>query len=196
MEEMFDIEKLKSELPELPQAKRSRYKSEYGIKDEDIESYVVDIELGSWFEEVAKELKDKGKIKIASNYITSDYIGIKKSNEKANLPSILNFTELINMLADGQISSRTAKDILSIIVIEDSSPMKIATEKDLIQKNDEGALKEIVQKVIDANPQVIATYKGGKEKLLGWFVGQTMRASQGKANPAMLNELVKKKLDA
>ncbi len=187
----FDIEKLKSELPELPQTKRARYKSEYGIKDEDIESYVVDIELGKWFEQVAKELKDKEKIKVASNYITSDYIGIKKSNEKANLPSVSNFTELINMLTDGQISSRTAKDILAMIVIEDASPMKIATEKDLIQKNDEGALKEIVQKVIDANPQVITTYKGGKENALMSLVGQIMKETKGSANPGLVQKLLK-----
>ncbi len=190
----FDMQKLKSELPELPQAKRLRYKNEYGIKDEDIESYIVDITLGSWFEEVAKVLKDKEKIKTASNYITSDYIGIKKSNESASLPSTSNFVELINMVTDGQISSRAAKDILAMIVIENDSPMKIATEKDLIQKNDEGALKEIVERVIDANPQVIATYKGGKENALMSLVGQIMKETKGSANPALVQKILKELL--
>ncbi len=187
----FDIEKLKSELPELPQTKRIRYKNEYGIKDEDIESYIIDLELANWFENVAKELKDKEKIKTGSNYVTSDYLGLKKSNDSVKLPKPENFAELITMVTDGQISSRAAKDILAMIVVNDYSPMEIATEKDLIQKNDEGALKEIVQKVIDANPQVIATYKGGKENALMSLVGQIMKETKGSANPGLVQKLLK-----
>ena len=130
----FDIEKLKSELPELPQTKRIRYKNEYGIKDEDIESYIIDLELANWFENVAKELKDKEKIKTGSNYVTSDYLGLKKSNDSVKLPKPENFAELITMVTDGQISSRAAKDILAMIVVNDYSPMEIATEKDLNMK--------------------------------------------------------------
>lgn len=187
----FDIEKLKSELPELPQTKRVRYKNEYGIKDEDIESYIIDLGLANWFENVAKELKDKEKIKTGSNYVTSDYLGLKKSNDSVKLPKPENFAELITMVTDGQISSRAAKDILAMIVVNDYSPMKIATEKDLIQKNDEGALKEIVQKIIDANPQVIATYKGGKENALMSLVGQIMKETKGSANPGLVQKLLK-----
>ena len=187
----FDIEKLKSELPALPQTKRIRYKNEYGIKDEDIESYIIDLELANWFENVAKELKDKEKIKTGSNYVTSDYLGLKKSNDSVKLPKPENFAELITMVTDGQISSRAAKDILAMIVVNDYSPMEIATEKDLIQKNDEGALKEIVQKVIDANPQVIATYKGGKENALMSLVGQIMKETKGSANPGLVQKLLK-----
>ena len=81
LHEGFDLEKLKKELPELPEAKRARYKKDFGIKDEDIEVYINDIKLGAWFEEVAKILNDKEKkIKIASNYITTDFIGIKIVN--------------------------------------------------------------------------------------------------------------------
>ncbi len=187
----FDIEKLKKELPELPAAKRARYKNDYGIKDEDVEVYLVDSNLGTWFESVAKILNDKEKIKTASNYITSDYLGIKKSNDEARLPQPENFSELINMVTGGNISSRVAKDILAMIVISDESPMKIATEKDLIQKNDEGALKEIVQKVIDSNPEVVATYKGGKENALMSLVGQIMKETKGSANPAIVQKLLK-----
>ena len=194
LSEVFDIEKLKSELPELPVTKRNRYKSEYGIKDEDIESYIVDTELGSWFESVAKILKDKEKIKTASNYITSDYLGIKKSNAEAKLPSVENFAELINMVTEAQISSRAAKDILAMIVIEDASPAKIAEEEDLIQKNDEGALKEIAQRIIDANPQVVATYRGGKENALMSLVGQIMKETKGSANPALVQKILKELL--
>ncbi len=190
----FDIEKMRAELPELPDAKRARYRNDYGIKDEDIESYVDDIELSKWFEGVAKILNDKEKIKTASNYITSDYLGLKKSNPEIKLPKVENFAELITMFTDGVISSRAAKDILAMIVVEDGSPMKIATEKDLIQKNDEGALKEIAQKIIDANPTVVATYKSGKENALMALVGQIMKETKGSANPALVQKVLKELL--
>ncbi len=187
----FDIKKLKSELPELPVAKRSRYKSEFGIKDEDVESYIIDQELGLWFESVAKILSNKDKIKTASNYITSDYLGLKKADNSIKLPSANNFAELITMAVDGQISSRAAKDILAMIVVEDASPMTIAKEKNLIQSNDEGALKDIVQKVIDSNPEVVKTYKGGKENALMSLVGQIMKETKGSANPSIVQKLLK-----
>jgi len=187
-------DKLRNELPELPEARRNRYKNDYGIKDEDIESYIVDKELGDWFERVASSLKDKTKIKVASNYITSDYLGLKKINMEVRLPRIENFVELINMVADGKVSSRGAKDILAMIVVNDESPMKIAEGKGLIQNHDEGALKEIIQKVIDANPAVVATYKGGKENALMSLVGQVMKESKGSANPALVQKILKELL--
>ncbi|MDQ5971774.1 MAG: aspartyl-tRNA(Asn)/glutamyl-tRNA(Gln) amidotransferase subunit [Patescibacteria group bacterium] len=190
----FDIEKMRAELPELPNAKRARYKNDYGIKDEDIESYIDDMELSKWFENVAGILKDKSKIQTASNYITSDYLGLQKSNKEVRLPKFENFVELINMVSDGVLSSRGAKDILAMIVITDESPMKIATEKDLIQKNDEGALKEIAQKIIDQNPTVVATYKGGKENALMSLVGQIMKETKGSANPALVQKILKELL--
>lgn len=191
LSKLFDIESLKNNLPELPEAKRSRYRNDYGIKDEDIESYVTDHELGLWFEDIAKILNDKEKVKTASNYITSDYLGLKKNNENIKMPSAENFAELISMAVEGKISSRGAKDILAMIVVNDESPMKIAEEKNLIQQNDEGALKEIVQKVIDANPQVVATFKGGKENALMSLVGQIMKETKGSANPALVQKLLR-----
>jgi len=205
LSKIFDIEKMRSELPELPEVRRNRYRNDYGIKDEDIESYILDQELGSWFEEVANALKDKdpegkitsngaGKIKTASNYITSDYLGLKKINMEVRLPSIKNFAELIEMVSDNKVSSRGAKDILAMIVINDESPAKIAEEKGLIQKNDEGELKEIVGKVIDANPAVVAIYKGGKENAIMSLVGQIMKETKGSANPALVQKLLKELL--
>jgi len=194
LSKIFDIEKMRSELPELPEEKRIRFRNDYGIKDEDIESYMTDQELGDWFEKVAELLKDKNKIKVASNYITSDYLGIKKTNLGAELPSVENFAELINMVSDGKISSRGAKDILAIIAIKDDSPMKIAEEKGFIQNHDEGVLKEIVQKVIDSNPSVVAIYKGGKENAIMSLVGQIMKESKGSANPSLVQKLLKELL--
>ncbi len=194
LSKIFNIEELKSSLPELPTAKRIRYANDYGIKTVDIETFITNIELGIWFEKIASLLKDKEKVQVATNYITSDYLGIKKSNPEAELPSPENFAELIDMITKGDISSRTAKDILAMIVIKDESPRKIAEEKDLIQKNDEGSLKEIVQKVIDANPEIITIYKGGKENALMSLVGQVMKASNGSANPALVQKLLKELL--
>ncbi|MDD5721296.1 MAG: Asp-tRNA(Asn)/Glu-tRNA(Gln) amidotransferase subunit GatB [Candidatus Pacebacteria bacterium] len=194
LHEAFNLEQIKKELPELPSGKRSRYKSDFGIKDEDIEVYINDPALGFWFEEVAKILVDKNKIKTASNYITSDYIGIKKSNAEARLPQVNNFVELINLVTENKISSRVAKDILAMIVIKDESPLKIATEKNLIQSNDEGALKIIIEKIINENPEVVATYKAGKENAIMSLVGKIIKESNGSANPQIVIKLLKELL--
>jgi aspartyl-tRNA(Asn)/glutamyl-tRNA(Gln) amidotransferase subunit B len=191
LSKIFDIEKLRAKLPELPNAKRERYAHDYGLKEQDIESYLADIELAQWFEDIAQILKDTEKVQTASNYITSDFLGLQKTNPDVQRPEAKHFAELITMTAEGTINSRTAKDILAMIVIEDASPLKIAEEKGLLQKNDEGALKEMVQKVIDANPQVVATYKGGKENALMSLVGQVMKESKGSANPALVQKLLK-----
>ena len=130
------------------------------------------------------------KTKIASNYITSDYLGLKKTNLDIKFPNAENFAELINLVSENKISSRAAKDILAMIVLKDESPLKIATEKDLLQKNDEGALKEIAQKIIDANPKVVADYKKGKEPALMSLVGQIMKETKGSANPQIAKQII------
>ena len=106
------------------------------------------------------------------------------------MPSAKNFAELISLVADNKISSRAAKDILAMIVTEDESPLKIATDRDLLQKNDEGVLKEIAQKIIDANPKVVADYKGGKENALMSLVGQIMKETKGSANPQVAKQIL------
>lgn len=191
LSEIFNTEELRKNLPELPQAKRIRYENDYGIKKEDIESYITDQELGSWFEKVATILNDKDKIKTASNYITSDFLGLKKINPDIKIPRENNFAELIQMIFDNKVSSRAAKNILAIITTEDASPMKIAEEKDLLQKNDEGALKEIIQKIIDNNKEVVETYKAGKENAIMSLVGQVMKETKGSANPQIALKLLK-----
>ena len=194
LHEAFDLVKIKADLMELPEAKRARYKNDFGIKDEDIEVYINDAELGAWFEEVAKILGEKNKISTASNYITTDYLGLKKNSAEVGLPQAVNFAELIALVAEEKISSRGAKDILAMIVVADESPMKIATEKNLLQSNDEGALKELVQKTIEANPEVVATYKSGKENAIMSLVGKIIKESNGSANPQIIIKLLKEAL--
>ena len=191
LSQIFDIDDIKKNLPELPEEKRARYKNDYELKDEDIESYVTDRELGDWFEEVASKLIDKEKVRIASNYITSDFLGLKKTNLDIKLPKTSNFVELIEMISLNQISSRSAKDILAMIVVEDNSPMEIAKAKDLLQKNDEGQLKEVILKIIKDNPKVVETYKSGKENAIMSLVGQVMKETSGSANPQLALKLLK-----
>jgi aspartyl-tRNA(Asn)/glutamyl-tRNA(Gln) amidotransferase subunit B len=213
LHEAFDIEKMRAELPELPEEKRVRYREDFGIKDEDIESYITDTELAGWFEGVAKALQNKDKIKTASNYITNDMMGMLENTNSplpdpllgkereapvatgaGEVPSVENFVELVELVADGKISSRAAKDILAMIVVEDASPMQIAEEKDLLQKNDEGALKEIAQKIIDANKKVVADYKGGKETAIMSLVGAIMKETKGSANPKLAKKVLEELL--
>lgn len=194
LHEAFPLEKMKSELPELPVAKRARYKNDFGIKVEDIEVYINDPILAEWFEKVAGILKDKEKTKVASNYITSDYIGLKKGNPEIKLSSVENFAELISLVTESKISSRGAKDILAMIVLHDESPLKIATEKNILQSNDEGALKVIVEKIIGENSEVVAIYKGGKENAIMSLVGKIIKESNGSANPQIVIKLLKEML--
>lgn len=191
LHEAFDLDKIKTDLPELPGAKRIRYKIEYEIKNEDIESYINDSVMGIWFEKVAGILADKLKTQVASNYVTSDFVGLKKANKEIKLPSAENFAELVTLVYENKISSRAAKDILAMIVLADESPLKIATEKNLLQKNDEGELKGVVEKIISENPEVVATYKSGKENAIMSLVGKIIKETNGSANPQVVIKLLK-----
>jgi aspartyl-tRNA(Asn)/glutamyl-tRNA(Gln) amidotransferase subunit B len=205
LHEIFNSESLKKELPELPEAKRARYRTDFGIKDEDIETYINDPELGKWFEEITAVLKTQEKIKIASNYITSDFIGLRKNSafpDQVIFPKAVDFAEMISMVFDREISSRAAKDILTNIAIPISlggklygmTPRQIAESEGLLQKNDEGALKTIAEKVIADNPKVVDTYKAGKENALMSLVGIIMKETKGSANPQLAQKILKELL--
>ncbi|MFA6353521.1 MAG: Asp-tRNA(Asn)/Glu-tRNA(Gln) amidotransferase subunit GatB [Candidatus Paceibacterota bacterium] len=194
LHEAFDLEKMKKELPELPAEKRVRYQKDFVIKDEDIESYINDQVLGAWFEEIATILNNKELVKLASNYITSDYVGLKNSNPEIKLTKPENFAELIKMTKDGYISSRATKDIMGRIFIHDESPKKIAEENNLLQTHDEGELKKIVEKIISENPDVVAIYKAGKENAIMSLVGKIIKESNGSANPQIVIKLLKEML--
>jgi aspartyl-tRNA(Asn)/glutamyl-tRNA(Gln) amidotransferase subunit B len=193
LHEAFDLDKMKKELLELPEAKRVRYKKDFGIKDEDIEAYINDVTFSDLFEIVAKILKDKEKMKIASNYITSDLRSLEKSGVKIML-NPKNFAELIELIGDNKISSRAAKDILAMIVEKDESPLKIATKRGLFQTNDESSIKPIIEKIILENLEVVATYKSGKENAMMSLVGKVIKESKGSANPQMVIKLLKELL--
>ena len=194
LHEAFDLEKMKTELPKLPAEKRVRYQKDFGIKDEDIEVYINDLILGVYFEDVAKILNKKESIKILSNYLTSDYLGFKKNNPDIKLPSPKNFAELISLVSENKISSRATKDIFAMILIKDESPLKIATEKNLLQQSDENALKTIVEKIIKENSEVVNSYKNGKENVIMSLVGKIIKETNGSVNPQIVIKLLKEML--
>jgi len=195
LHEAFDLEEMKKNLSETPAQKRARYKNDYGIKDEDIEFYINNLLYSNFFELVVQNLKnDIETIKLASNYITSDIVGFVSAGGVL-LPAWLqtsneNFAKLIVMLKENKLSSRAGKDILKIMCTEGGDPMQIAIEKDLLQKNDTGALTEIAQKIIDANEKVVVDYKAGKEAALMSLVGQMMKETKGSANPQIAKNLL------
>lgn len=184
-------------LPELPSEKRTRYAHDFGIKTEDIEQYVTDHELGVFFEKVVTVLaNDKELVKLASNYITSDIVGLGTEVEHDALTHITpeTFGELIIMAKKGEVSSRGAKDILKTMVIGGGSPRAIAEKEGLFQKSDEGALLAIIKDVIVNNEKAVGEYRAGKENAVQFLVGQGMKASKGSANPGVLRELFLKEL--
>jgi len=202
----FAEAELRKEILELPQEKRQRYREQFNIKDEDIESFILDRELASFFEKVANNfVDDKDVIKIVSNYITSDLTGLTKSKniEQFGGPTsedlfggvvVENFVQLIQLVKDGEVSSRGAKDILTLMYTEGGTPKDIADKKGLFQQSDEGELQKIIDQVIGENQSVVDEYKQGKETALKFLVGQGMKISRGSANPTKISELLKKSL--
>lgn len=200
----YDEKILAKETPELPSEKRVRFARDYGIKAEDIELFVTEPVVGDFFERVVTDLAGKKESTVlASNYITSDLLGLMKKkygegkitqgfSELPFVPSL--FASLISMVEKGDISSRGAKDILSVMFTEGGSPEDIAQARGLKQKSDPAALKKIAQTIIENNPSVVAEYKAGKQNLLQFFVGQAMKASGGSANPAVLQGVFKELL--
>ncbi|HEY4499283.1 MAG TPA: Asp-tRNA(Asn)/Glu-tRNA(Gln) amidotransferase subunit GatB [Candidatus Paceibacterota bacterium] len=196
----FSRSYLEKELPEMPWQKRERLSTHFGLKKEDVELYVSDISLGAFFEEVSAILADAKKIQIASNYILSDLLGLRReSGEEREALSTLkikafDFAELINMVMADKISSRGAKDILKLMYESGGAPMRIAEEKKLFQQSNEGELAESVKKIITENPKVVAEYRAGKEAALQFLVGQGMKATKGSANPRLLKDIIVKLL--
>ncbi|TAN58088.1 Asp-tRNA(Asn)/Glu-tRNA(Gln) amidotransferase subunit GatB, partial [Patescibacteria group bacterium] len=194
----FSETNLRKELPELPWEKRERLKKEFGLKDEAIEIFTQDIVLGKFFESVVNNLeveppnafggstsKSTGIVLLASNYIISDLSGLMKeknisSGELKIEPK--DFAKLIKMAADGEISSRGAKDVLKIMFDEGGDPEEIVKEKGLAQTSDDSFIKNIAEEVIKNNPTVAEDYKKGKGNALQFLVGQGMKLSRGKAN--------------
>ena len=195
----FQPEELKKSLKELPSEKRERLKKSFGLKSEDVETYINNKEAGNFFDSVAKLLLQLGKeeggrrIKLASNYITSDLVGLSKNaGVEFSIGKVTpeTFAKLISITTEGALSSRGAKDTLKVMFEIGGDPEIIAKEKELIQKSDTEETKKLAEKIIEENPEAVKEYKSGKESLLQFFIGQGMKVTKGSINPEMLKSAI------
>ncbi len=187
-------EEIRSTLPELPMEKRERFIKEYGIPPYDAGVLTASRSLADYYEEAVRLC---GKPKIASNWVMGDFLAFLNEAkldvaESPVSPSAL--AELIGIMEDGTISGKIAKEVFDEMWKSGKNPKKIVEEKGLIQISDTGELEKIVEEVLAASSRQLEQYKSGKTQLFGFFVGQTMKATGGKANPKVVNELIKKKL--
>lgn len=188
------LEEIRSRQPEFKTEKMKRYKEEFGIPDYDIEILTDSKKLADIFEQTTAICNNPKKV---SNWLMVETMRIIKE-KSMNVSDIsfspANLAALIKLTDDGSINSSVAKEVFEKIFDEDIDPVKYVEENGLKQVNDEGALKKTVEDVIAANPQSVEDYRSGKEKAIGFLVGQTMKAMKGKANPAMVNDMLKELL--
>ena len=187
------VENIRASLPELPDAKKARFMKDYGLSPYDAGVLVAEKDTGAYYEAVAKGRDAK----LASNWVTGELFGRlnKAGTALADSPvSAAAVGELVDLIADNTISGRIAKDVFDAMFETGKGARAIVEEKGLKQITDTGAIEAAVDQIIAANADKAAQVKAGKEALLGWFVGQVMKATGGKANPAKVNELLRAKL--
>ena len=183
------IENIRKELPEMPESRKERYMNEIGLSEKDSNSITSSKFLSDLFEEAGKI---SGNYKAVCNWINSDIARIL--NEKEEDPEQIPFSakelaELVKLIDKGTISSSIAKKVLDELFENPRDPNKIIEEKGWVQISDESQIKEVVLKVLAENEQSVLDYKAGKDRALGYLVGQAMKQTKGKANPKMLNEM-------
>ncbi len=187
------INKIKDELVELPDAKKSRFVNQLGLTPYDAAVICENKEVADFFETAAHG-RDAKKV---ANWLMGDFFAMlkKKNLEIAQSPvSAENLGKLVDLITHDVISGKIAKDVFEIMAETSENPEKIVEEKGLKQVTDTSAIEAIIDSVIASNPDNVASYRAGKVNLLGWFVGQVIKRSQGKANPALVNKLLKEKL--
>ena len=187
------IQKIKSEIPELPDEKKKRFIDKFNLSSYEANILVSDKETSEYFEKVIKN----SDVKLSTNWITGELFALLNENDLGIAQSPIsaeNLSKLINLIKDGTISGKIAKTVFELMANGDQDPQKIVEEKGLKQQSDPKTLELLIDKVIAENPDKVKEYKSGKEKLFGFFVGQTMKVSDGKANPKLVNDILKKKL--
>lgn len=186
------VEALKAALPELPDTRRARYVA-MGLTPYDAHVLTLEKETAAFFDVVAKGRDAK----IAANWVTGDFFAaLNRLKRDITDPPVTaeDLGALLDLLADNTLSGKLAKEVFEIMIETGKSPGTIVEEKGLKQVTDTGAIEAVIDGVLVANADKVAEYKSGKDKLFGFFVGQTMKAMQGKGNPALVNEVLKKKL--
>jgi aspartyl-tRNA(Asn)/glutamyl-tRNA(Gln) amidotransferase subunit B len=186
------VDALKSGLPELPDDKRARFMRDYGLPGYDAGVLVLEKASADYFEAVAKGRDPK----TASNWVINELFGRLNKDGKSieTTPvSAEQLGEIIDLIKDGTISGKIAKDLFEIVYTEGGSPKALVEARGLKQVTDTGAIEKVIDEVMAANPDKVEQAKA-KPTLIGWFVGQVMKASGGKANPGAVNDLLKAKL--
>jgi aspartyl-tRNA(Asn)/glutamyl-tRNA(Gln) amidotransferase subunit B len=186
------VENLKGTLPELPDAKKARFIAEYGLSPYDASVLVAERDQADYFEAVAKGRDGKA----AANWVINELFGRlnKEGKDVTTSPvSAAQLGALVDLIGEGVISGKIAKDLFEIVWTEGGDPRQIVEARGMKQVTDTGAIEKAVDEIIAANPDKVEQVKA-KPTMLGWFVGQAMKASGGKANPQALNEILKKKL--
>ncbi|MGI9265460.1 MAG: Asp-tRNA(Asn)/Glu-tRNA(Gln) amidotransferase subunit GatB, partial [Gammaproteobacteria bacterium] len=190
-----EIEEARNRLPELPWARRARFTSEYGLSDYDAGVMTASRNMADYYEEVARST---GNAKLSANWIMGELSGAlnKGGLDISHCPvSSTELAALLTRIDDNTISGKIAKDVFEAIWAGEGSADDIIEAKGLRQITDVGAIESVIDQVMAENPGQLEQYRGGKPKLFGYFVGQVMKATKGKANPAQVNELLRAKLD-
>ena len=189
------VEAIRKTLPELPDAKQTRFIGDYGLRDEDAAILCQNRATADYFEAAAKACD--AKLQVLANWVIGDLGGaLKKANleiEDSNVAAV-DLAGLVNRIADNTISGKIAKEVFEAMWAGEGTADDIIEAKGLKQITDDSAIEAVVDKVLEANPGQVAEYKAGKDKLIGFFVGQVMKETQGKANPGQVNQILKKKL--
>lgn len=192
------IEGVRATLPELPDAKKKRFIERYGLSSYEADVLVAEVNIAAFYEKGVSSLKDKQKgPRLLATWLMGDFFAALNRESKEIEEAIVqaeDLAKLVNLLTDETISGRIAKDVFQEMWETGKKAKDIVETKGLIQIKDTGAIEQAAQKVLADNPQMVAEYKGGKDKLFGFFVGQLMKMMQGKANPAAVNEVLKKLL--
>jgi len=187
------INDIKKNIPELPDEKKKRFIEKFNLSAYESNILVSDIETSKYFEEVIKN----SDVKLSTNWITGELFALlnDKNLEISKSPiSAKNLSKLINLIKDGTISGKIAKSVFELMATGDKNPADIVEEKGLKQQSDPKELEKLIDKVVNDNPDKVKEYKSGKKKLFGFFVGQAMKDSGGKANPQLINDILKNKL--
>lgn len=188
-------ERIRSAIPELPDARKKRYIEELGLPEYDAGVLTNSKQMADFFEEA---INHKADLKQVSNWLMGEVLAhmnkhLKELSDLAITPEAL--AKMINLIADGTISSKIAKKIFAELVEKGGDPEQIVKDKGLVQISDEGQLKEVISKILDENEQSIVDYKKGKGRALGFLVGQVMKATKGQANPPMVNKILLAEMD-
>jgi aspartyl-tRNA(Asn)/glutamyl-tRNA(Gln) amidotransferase subunit B len=188
------VEQVRGQLPELPAQRRARFQSDFGLPEYDAGVLTASRELADYFEACLAEFDQP---KTVSNWIMGPLLGLlnneNKTVEQSPIPAS-GLAQLLKLIQDDVISGKIAKTVFDEMAATGQPADRIVAQKGLAQVSDTGALEAEIDKIVAASPDEVARYKAGNRKLMGFFVGQVMKATQGKANPKLVNEILSKKL--